>query len=82
MKWRASDYLLGGGKDRQLWAPRPMTEASTEVRGHAEKKRPESASYSAISASVVSPVCHVTYDYMGFQPVFPKRRFYWQQNVC
>ena len=59
-----------------------MTEASTEIRGHAEKKRPESPSYSAINASVVSPVCHVTYDYMGFQPVFPKRRFYWQQNVC
>lgn len=51
-----------------------MTESSTEVGGHTEKKRPESSSYSKISSSVVevdvSPVSHVTYDYVGFKPIF------------
>lgn len=73
-------------RHRQLLAPIPMTEASTEVRGHTEKKRPEPSSYSKISSSVVevdvSPVSHVTYDYVGFKPIFPKRGFSWQLNAC
>lgn len=75
-----------GEELRQLLAPAPMRESSTEVGGHTEKKRPESSSYSKISSSVVevdvSPVSHVTYDYVGFKPIFPKCGFSWQRHAC
>lgn len=59
-----------GGKDSQLWAAIPVSEAGAEVRGHAQK-RPESPRESRTSSSVVEFDMSCPIQLCGFSASFP-----------